>query len=345
MKFLVISGSYRSGTTFIYKALNANKNIKLLYQPFIQFFKYIDFEIRKDLKKKTFENFPLGLTITKKKINLEKIILKKKNLISISKKLIEKNKKDNFLTIKEKKLYVDLYRSIFFEIRNNNQVSAKNFIKMIFNILKKILNKKKIQYVGFKEPFLGNFLESLLTIKNTYVINLIRDPREILCSRNYSEKKSNDFRQKKHPVIMISLICQRNMQVDYKLKDKKKYLSLNFNDFKDIRKIQKKINKFLKLKINLNFINTKKNNWKINSSGNSRNYGSKWMDKTKIEEIAIIEKICAKYFKKYNYKAHITDDRIKSNLVMKFKEKKKDILNWTNRDVFLKYNRIKLKNL
>ena len=47
------------------------------------------------------------------------------------------------------------------------------------------------------------------------------------------------------------------------------------------------------------------------------------MDKTKIEEIAIIEKICAKYFKKYNYKAHITDDRIKSNLVMKFKEKKK----------------------
>ena len=144
---------------------------------------------------------------------------------------------------------------------------------------------------------------------------------------------------------MISLISQRNMQVDYKLKDKKKYLSLNFNDFKDIRKIQKKINKFLKLKINLNFINTKKNNWKINSSGNSRNYGSKWMDKTKIEEIAIIEKICAKYFKKYNYKAHITDDRIKSNLVMKFKEKKKDILNWTNRDVFLKYNRIKLKNL
>ena len=52
MKFLVISGSYRSGTTFIYKNFkNANKNIKLLYQPFIQFFKYIDFEIRKDLKK------------------------------------------------------------------------------------------------------------------------------------------------------------------------------------------------------------------------------------------------------------------------------------------------------
>ena len=54
MKFLVISGSYRSGTTFIYKALNANKNIKLLYQPFIQFFKYIDFEIKKNLKEKNF---------------------------------------------------------------------------------------------------------------------------------------------------------------------------------------------------------------------------------------------------------------------------------------------------
>ena len=47
MKYLLITGSYRSGTTYLYKALNNNKNIDILYQPSIKIFKYLDLEIRK----------------------------------------------------------------------------------------------------------------------------------------------------------------------------------------------------------------------------------------------------------------------------------------------------------
>ena len=93
MKFLIISGSYRSGTTFLYEALNSNLKIKLMYQPFMQYFKYIDFEIRNSLNKKTFSNFPLGITKVQNKIDLHKIILNKKKLVKITKNLISINKK------------------------------------------------------------------------------------------------------------------------------------------------------------------------------------------------------------------------------------------------------------
>ena len=73
MKFLIISGSYRSGTTFLYEALNSSLKIKLMYQPFMQYFKYIDFEIRNSLNKKTSSNFPLGITKVQNKIDLNPI--------------------------------------------------------------------------------------------------------------------------------------------------------------------------------------------------------------------------------------------------------------------------------
>ena len=52
MKYLLITGSYRSGTTYLYKALNNNKKIEILYQPAIKLFKYLDLVVRKKLKKK-----------------------------------------------------------------------------------------------------------------------------------------------------------------------------------------------------------------------------------------------------------------------------------------------------
>ena len=253
MKFLIVSGSYRSGTTFLYKALNSSLEIKLLYQPFIQYFKYIDFEIRNNLNKKTFSNFPLGITKVKNKINLEKIILKKKKLIEISNNLINKNKKKNLFRDSDQKLYLKLYELILVNIKNyTHQFSSKDLVKIIFNSLRIVFKGTKIKYVGFKEPFLGTLLDSLLSMNNTYIINLIRDPREILCSRNYYEKKSDDFRKKKHPAILISLICQRNMEIDEKLKNKKNYLSLNFNNIVNYKsKTQKKLNNFLNYYLNL----------------------------------------------------------------------------------------------
>lgn len=331
MKYLLITGSYRSGTTYLYKTLNSNKNINVLYQPSIKIFKYLDLEIRKILQKKTFINFPLGLTNINKKISLDKFFLNRKRIIKIVEKL--KKKKDYNL-------------SYYIEFLNNlkdldEMISAKTFVKILFESLKK---KQSRAVLGFKEPFVGSLLKLLIENKQLYIINIIRDPREIFFSRNYSLLKNHgDFKNKKHPVILTSLICNRNMETDRALRKKKNYLSINFNDLIYKPKlIEKKISNFLNINIK---INRTIPNWKINSSGLTQNYGSNWKNSIPLKELAIIEKICGAKFKYYKLKKIFTNKVSIDKKIRSFSENKKNILRWTKNPIFLKYSKTKLKNI
>jgi len=329
MKFLLITGSYRSGTTYLYKAFQNNKNCSLLYQPSIKFFKILDQEIRIKLKKKSFKNFPLGITKINKNLRLNNIFLKKKKILNIIVSLMTLEDK-NFI------FYKKFYENI--KLQNDN-IDAENYINILFKSIKQIeKNKKKIY--GIKEPFIGDILKLLINIKNLYIINLIRDPREIVYSRNYSSHKNhNDFKNKKHPVILSSLICNRNMEVDLKLTKSNKYKTIKFDELiNNHKKIEKKIFKFLNLKISLNINKIKKkNNWKINSSGSKGNFGANWSSQIKKDELAIVEKICGKNFKKYNFTKQSKKKLCSENLIKNFCENPKKILSWTNKKIFLKY--------
>ena len=114
MKYLLITGSYRSGTTYLFKAFQANKNCEMIYQPTLRIFKYLDLQIRKKLNKKIFNNFPLGLTNISKKINFNKIHLSKNEITKILRNLIK--------------------------LKDQNEIYYKNFYEKIFS------EKKKINY-------------------------------------------------------------------------------------------------------------------------------------------------------------------------------------------------------
>ena len=328
MKYLLITGSYRSGTTFLFKAFKANANCEMIYQPTIKLFKYIDTELRKKLKKKQFNNFPLGLTNISKKIDLNNIILDKKKVMLILKNLIKVNDK-NIL------FYEKLFQNIS---KENKKLNFKTIISHVFNSIKTTENKK---IYGIKELYIADISKLLIKLKNLYIINIIRDPREILYSRNYSIFKNHiNFNNKKHPVILNALICNQNMNSDQKMKKNKRYLSIKFDDLIGNHvKIEKKIAKFLKLKIslNLNYIK-KKTKWKINSSGHKPNYGSGWKKNLKIDELDIVEKICGKNMTKYGFKLNNKNLKTLKKSLSNFKENKSSILKWTNRNIFLKYS-------
>ena len=347
MKFLIITGSYRSGTSFLYKSLNASGKVGLLYQPAIEYFKHIDEKIRNALQKKGKLELPLGITNIKKNINIKKIYCNKKYLISIS------TQSKTFLGLKprlkksEVKLYKQFYHNIFYELKKKEEISVFTLICIILESLKKIYVGKKYKYIGIKEPFLGGIIKILLSFDDVFVVNIIRDPREILCSRNYPEVKISDLNKKKHPVIMTSLICNNNMLTDYEIKNKKNknYLSLKFNELIDNGvKINSILHKFLKFKINIKFLQKRKR-ITINSSGKTKNFGLKWKFKLSIFEIAIIEKICGKYMNKNKFKLQIKDKKYLNNLISNFKEDEKKILPWTNQNIFLKYNINLIKKL
>ena len=111
--------------------------------------------------------------------------------------------------------------------------------------------------------------------------------------------------------------------------------------------IEKKINKFLKINIHLNLKRTqKKKKWKINSSGEKNNtYGQKWKIQMRIEEIAIIEKICSKMMKQFKFSLYFKNFLQRDLYVNNFRENKKKILKWTAKNIFFRYDKEKIKKL
>lgn len=340
---IIITGCYRSGTTFLQKSLDANKDCKILFQPAIDYFKLIDEKIRKKQKKISFKNFPIGISKINKKIRLGDISIKKSTLIKLTKKIIN-SKIDKYFRHADKKYYTGILSNL---INENKTISCDKLIEIIFNQVSLTYKKKKI--IGIKQPFLGDLAKILIKKKDFYVINLIRDPREIVFSRNYSKlKKIIDFKRKKHPVILSSLLCMRNMLLHKNLKKNPNYISIKFNDLiNKTNKIEKKINKLLNTNISLNLSKTqKKKKWKINSSGNYKGgYGKKWNKEMNEKDIAIIEKICAQMMKKFKFNFYFKDIKKREFLVSNFRENKNKILKWTNKNIFIKYNKTKIDKL
>lgn len=335
MKFLLITGAYRSGTSYLHKVFECNPKCQVLFQPAIKYFKLIDLSIRKKLKKKGFNNFPLGVMKINKKISLEKILLTKNEILNLTSKLIRSEKKNLYF-----------YKKIYTKVKlEKNFVNSEKLLNIIFDSVEKPGQKKII--VGIKEPYLGNLLIPMSNLKNIYIINIIRDPREIIYSRNYAEiKNHSDFRSKKHPVILSSLLCLRNMESDIMLKNNKNYYSMKFKDLVYKRnKIERDLKKFLKIKVSLDLKKNLKKKWKINSSGLKGNHGSKWKDKMLKSNIAIIEKICGNKFRNYGFGTNIKNKNTLNTLVKRFKEDRNKILKWTNKPLFIKYNSKKLNNI
>ncbi len=324
MKFLLITGAYRSGTSYLQKVFDYNSKCDVLFQPAIKYFKLIDSKIRTDLKKRSFKNFPLGITKINRNIILKNIILSKKKILNLTSKLIRSEKKHLYF-------YKNIYKRIKLE---ENTINSEQFLKILFYSIQKT-DKKKI-VIGVKEPYLGNLLIPLSNLENIHIINIIRDPREIIYSRNYAQiKNHSNFQNKKHPVIFSSLLCLRNMEADLKLRNKKNYFSLKFKDLiNKKKKIEKKLSEFLKIRISLDL----RNRWKINSSGSNTNYGSNWKKNMKIEDIAIIEKICSDKFDYYGFEKEIKNKSTLNHLIKKFKEDKRNILKWTNKPLFIRYD-------
>ena len=98
-------------------------------------------------------------------------------------------------------------------IKLNDRLSFDEiFQQLILSINSYKKNSNIIEYTGFKEGYLTSILPLLAKIENCKIINIIRDPREIAFSRNYSKnKKLKDFDvRSKHPYILISLLCKNN---------------------------------------------------------------------------------------------------------------------------------------
>ena len=285
-----------------------------------------------NLISKKLENSPLGINLERNLIESEpkKLWISTTNLKDEFNKITKKNRKNPIFKHLKKKFYVILYSKFDFKKKNTN---FEECIKKIFETIVEYRgNFNNNITIGFKEAYISSFIPTILKIKNVKIINILRDPKEIYVSRNFSiNKKNNNFKKKKHPLLMIVSLCVNNLIIDKYSKRKffNKYISLKFNDVIDQDILLKKINKKIGIKKFPKKIWDKDNNkiWKINTSGNNNqgNYGTNWKKIINNDEAQIINDIKNKFLVRQKF--------------LKKKISKINFLTWTHQKYFLSYRK------
>lgn len=344
MKKVVVSGVYRSGTSYFQKYLDNHKSCEIVHQPISLFTRYLEKKIFKSLNIKINKNYPLGLKLLNpKNLDLSKIYLEKKRLIDILLKIKIKKKND--------KIFKHINKSFFLKflkiLNKKKNINFEEFLDLLFLTIFEYRDKKKnLNYLGFKENYITSLFPYLLKVKKLILINIVRDPREILISRNYPTNKNVDsaIRNSRHPVIMIALMWKINVLMSVKLKKFKNFYLLKFEDMIN-KKIFSQLRLFKKLKLKRNIKNLfdKDNNlsWEVNSNHNSKNFSKKFYNLIKLndalsKDVAIIESICKREMRIMNYDLYFNDKK-RLSLIKNFSENKKKLLNWTQQKIFLNY--------
>lgn len=326
--YLLVTGIFRSGTTWLARALNANRYISFESDPVAPIFNSFRYDLAKKRKKnKRIKRFsPLGDYFGDSS-EFIKDILESNFEIPVDKKNLD----IVFRKIKKKNLP---FENGFWTETFNGFKNCKNYKQSILSVLNHIKNisKKKSKVIGFKEVWINEMAGAFLnTFKKSKVILIVRDPRAILASRNAMIKK--------YPTVFIGRQWRKSVLIANYLKNKyqKRILILKYEDATLNKYLTlKKICKFLNVRFDNKMIDENNykdglgNPWKQNSSftlegkkyllnaketkkisikfkknylkKNTKTNNEKWKTELDKKDILTIEFLCHEEMKKFGYK-------------------------------------------
>jgi len=330
MKYIFITGMFRSGTTLFAKSLNTHPDITIASDPLKEFFKSFRNEIfikNKDKlidEKEPFtDNFYNEHQKSKKDISEGNFNIKMENQ---NIKIIKEN------IIKAGEIESSLLMTKIKEINEDNYMK---FYKKTMEKIKETYGNKETNLIGIKEVWCEEFISTLInTFPNMKCIQIMRDPRAIIAS-----KKAGSYMM--YPYLF--LIRQWRKSCAYALinsKKSKNHLLVKYEDFvKNPEKTSKKMCVFLNLKYDKNMIlgekfkDGKGNSWIQNTSyeNPSKNITKDSLNKWEIilskKEIQYIEDLCEFEMKLFNYKRTTPKNHINTYL-NPLKDNEKNINKW-----------------
>ena len=363
--YLLASGIFRSGTTWLARALNANQRISFESDPIAPLFNSFRYDVAKQAKKnKNINRFSPLDDYFGDKSELIKNILESKFSVSVKKKdlnlILKKIKKKNLPF--ENGKWTSTFKG--FEKSEN----YRDAIIKVLDHIKKI-SKKKSEIIGFKEVWINEMAGPFLnTFKNSKVILIVRDPRAILASRNAMLKK--------YPPVFIGRQWRKSILIANYLKKKFKnrVLILKYEKATSNKKnALLQICKFLNTKFDKDMVNEKKytdglgNPWKQNSSftlegkkyllnavetkkisnnlkkvylkKSSKKTKEKWKLELDKKDIMTIEFLCHNEMKKFGYILRYKNQNYERFNLKNFKKiEKQKLANWIRPYSFDKNN-------
>ena len=344
MKLIIVTGLYRSGTTLVQKILNSHAKINIINHGMLNFFKNLEFLFFKNMGF-PFNDRPLGLEFFRSDENYKKIfkiVYFDENAIEILINKIEKEIiKDIELGGQKTRPTTEWLYCLRKTIKPGN---SKEVLKNICESIRLYRNSNNINYCGFKELNLEQFIEPLINAfeKDFKVIQIIRDPRAILASRNYGNFLKTKGDGKIHPLLLIAKTWRTLIKYKIFLSNyyPENFLSIYYEQLvKDPVNEIKKICNFLSIEYNSDLLdfskyrNEENKQWKVNTSfqekkGFNTKSINRWKSILPKEIIGAIEFMCYYEMMTEGY-FPITDESNMFKSFLRYEDKKEKIKKWT----------------
>ena len=311
---LLVMGTFRTGSTFLSRALSAHKNIAVASDPYFHFFKSLRNEIYLREENKNFDiQSPLSDNFFSKYLEINQKIRKKTLDISIESIKLQSTIENIALLTKRDS------PKVISHLRNINAKNYRELFDLLMNIVQISYGNRSTIYCGFKSTFTEQFLEPLLnTYNDIKCIFLIRDPRAIVASSNrYYENPENKIKypnRGRYPLLYV--IRQWRKSIAYYLDNCHRTENILLVRYEDMvsrpYEIFSGICNFLELEFDENMINPEKyldgegKHWIQNSSYGAYNSINKksmkiWKEVLSNEEVRFVEDCCSPEMHKFGY--------------------------------------------
>ncbi|WP_028981471.1 sulfotransferase family protein [Sporocytophaga myxococcoides] len=288
MKFIFVTGLYRSGTTLLEKLLFQHPSVSIAFQPYPSFY---------HLVKKRFNEIQNISSVYPINTRLDNEYFEMKDFIEFLNryKFTEADKVHSGLEslLHSNNGFIDLFKQLQLE-------AGKEYIT------------NEISFAGSKEILCEDFVGALLE-NGVRVIHIVRDPRDVLCSAALGKEYTGRIR----PLLYTLRMWRKSVAFRIQYSEHPLFYSVRYEDLvKSPMSVMKELAGFMnvqEIELKSKLMDQQGNIWKSNSSfGKSELISSSSIGKYKEilddNAIAYVNTLCAPELKYLNYECEDVKD-------------------------------------
>jgi len=333
---VIVFGPIRSGKTLIGRAINSHPLISVQQEPFFFFFKMCRDIYHRDVLKDSYDfsqpiESDFGMKPEQKEgFNdyFENLEFSHEDIVELRKRTVRQQESAGSERAPRIVPFMDSLKP----------GKTTEVFDQLYDIFIKGYPKEDLKYIGFTEAWVDNFIEPILSLNggNHKVIHCIRDPRQIIASRNFG--KNPEKYGGKYPILFLIRHWRKSVAYSIINMDNPDYLLVKYeqvvNSPEEWFQI---ICEHLGVPFHNSLMHPERyengsgNIWKQNTNfdvgtGFSKESLEKWKAVLPDESVGLIEFLCGAEMDYFDYKRVNNDFDLKS--LAAYTEKEEHIIEW-----------------
>ena len=336
---VIVFGPIRSGKTLIGRAINSHPLVSVQQEPFFFFFKMCRDIYHRDVLNDDYDfSQPIESDFCmkpeqKKGFNdyFENFVFGSEDIVELKKRTIWQQESAG----SERAPRITPF------LGNLKPGKTKDVFNQLYDILLKGYHKEGLKYIGFTEAWVDNFIEPILSLKerNHKVVHCMRDPRQIIASRNFG--KNPEKYGGKYPILFLIRHWRKSVAYSIVNRDNPDYLVVKYEQvIKSPEEWFRKICAHLGVPYHENLVHPERykngigNPWKQNTNfdagkGFSKESLEKWKGVLPDESVGIVEYLCGAEMDYFDYKMVNKDFDLKG--LTSYTEEEEQSIEWLKR--------------